>query len=244
MPAVWVIVFEVWGVMEETLTLGAIRRLHWSDRLLLYVSIGAAFFFLTTRQLEPYFGSVVIKALGVSPLAIFVLRNLTDRDGLLLATGLAFSVLGDVFLAIDPQNLFVFGLGAFLVGHLFYVALFARNFPFPMRVSRGKKMAVAGLGLYGVVMVAWLWPDMGDLRAPVAFYISVILAMGVCAVLAEFARRWIVIGALLFIFSDSVIAVEKFKLDFAASDYLIWATYYLGQYLIAMGFVRERLRSE
>jgi len=228
--------------MEETLTLGAMRRLHWSDRVLIYVSIITALVFLAAKSAEPYFGSVIVKALGVSPLAIFILRNLTDRNGLILATGLTFSVFGDVFLAIDREKLFVFGLGSFLIGHLFYVALFVRSFPLPFKVSGKKKLAVAGLAFYGVVMVSWLWADLGELRAPVVVYISVILAMGVCCVLAKFKRPWVVAGALLFVFSDSVIAVEKFKIDFFLSDYMIWATYYSGQYLIAMGYTSERLR--
>ena len=70
-----------------------------------------------------------------------------------------------------------------------------------------------------------------------------IIGMGVAATLAAFRARWIVIGARLFILSDSMIAVGKFKSPFEYSHYLIWTTYYVGQLCIAVGFIRDENRS-
>jgi uncharacterized membrane protein YhhN len=56
-------------------------------------------------------------------------------------------------------------------------------------------------------------------------------------------QSWIVpLGALLFMLSDSLIAVSKFKHPIRYDDYLIWCTYYVGQVCISMGFLRHRQR--
>jgi uncharacterized membrane protein YhhN len=66
--------------------------------------------------------------------------------------------------------------------------------------------------------------------------------MGVMSLLAGF-RSWIVpLGALLFMLSDSLIAVGKFKHPVRYDNYLIWCTYYVGQVCIAIGVLRYRER--
>jgi len=45
----------------------------------------------------------------------------------------------------------------------------------------------------------------------------------------------------LFLISDSILAVNKFKTEVPLRDYLVWATYYAAQYAITTGFlVRKR----
>jgi uncharacterized membrane protein YhhN len=58
------------------------------------------------------------------------------------------------------------------------------------------------------------------------------------------SRRWNPIGCsdlVLFPTSDSILAINKFKSPGPMAGYLIWATYYLAQYGIAIGFLREKL---
>jgi uncharacterized membrane protein YhhN len=81
-----------------------------TNRILLGVSIAAAILYY------PAGGWVVAKGLTVSMLAVIAFRSRLP----LLGIGLAFGSLGDVLLDIDPPRFFVFGLGAFLLGHLTY----------------------------------------------------------------------------------------------------------------------------
>jgi hypothetical protein len=62
--------------------------------------------------------------------------------------------------------------------------------------------------------------------------------MTVSATLAGFARPFVLLGALLFLISDSLLAAG-FKLRAPLEAFLIWPTYYVGQYAIAMGVLRE-----
>lgn len=231
-------------MFPDALTLGRFSVLGRGDKFLLLISLVAGTVFFFTRPFEPYTGSVIVKALGCTPLALFALRTLKDRDGLVLGTSLIFSVGGDVFLGLNREDFFVFGLGSFLIAHLFYIFLFIRSMPIRLNTSPLQKVGAGVLILYSVAMLAWMLPSLGDLAIPVVIYIGVITVMGVSALLAGFRTPWVLIGSVLFILSDSVIAINKFKLELAAAPYLIWGMYYTGQYLITMGFVREKLKEE
>jgi uncharacterized membrane protein YhhN len=225
------------------ISIAASRRFDAIDRLLLVLSLICGAAYLVTRGLPAFTGSVVIKVLTVAPLALIAFRMLRDRDGLMLANSLSFSTLGDMFLGIDGEKLFVFGLVSFLIAHLLYIVLFVRNRPKHMIASAGQKIIAALVMFFSAAMFAWLWPNLGDMRLPVAAYLCAITGMGVTATLAGFRAPWVVIGAMLFIVSDSMIAVGKFKSPIEYSDYLIWITYYVGQLFIALGFIREKNRS-
>jgi uncharacterized membrane protein YhhN len=45
---------------------------------------------------------------------------------------------------------------------------------------------------------------------------------------------------LLFLISDSLVAAGRFKPSLPQAVFLIWPTYYLGQYGITMGFLHEK----
>ncbi|HST22304.1 MAG TPA: lysoplasmalogenase [Blastocatellia bacterium] len=225
------------------ISIAASRRFDAIDRLLLGLSLACGATYLITRGLPAFPGSVVIKVLTVAPLALIAFRMLRDRDGLILANSLSFSTLGDMFLGIDGEKLFVFGLVSFLLAHLLYIVLFVRNRTKLVIASAGQKIIAALVMIFSAVMFAWLWPNLGDMRLPVAAYLCAITGMGVTATLAGFRAPWVVIGAMLFIVSDSMIAVGKFKSPIEYSDYLIWITYYVGQLFIALGFIREKNRS-
>lgn len=211
------------------------------DRALLVLSILAGVTYLVTTGLRPYAGSVVVKALAVAPLSFIAFNLARDRRGLLLGLALAFSSLGDIFLGLDRESMFPYGLGSFLVAHLFYIALFARHLSRPLRVKPWQKLAIALLAGYGVLMMVWLGPNLGGLVVAVAAYMLAITVMVSFSVLANFGDRRIIAGAFLFLFSDSVIAVGKFKTPVFLSAYLIWATYYAAQLMIATGYLKNRI---
>lgn len=222
------------------LTLGRFPAIRGRDWLYLFVSIAGSLAYFLTIPWHPFIGMALVKSLGVAALALLVLHRLKDLEGLILGAGLVFSVAGDVFLAIDPQRTFIFGLISFLIAHLFYIMLFVgraqrRRGP----VSRVALVLSVLLVVYSVLMMVWLWPSLGALAIPVLIYIAIITIMGVTSLVAGFPEPWVPLGAILFIFSDSVIAITRFKeMWLAAGPWLIWSMYYIGQYLIAMGFLR------
>ncbi len=221
------------------------------DRAMLIVSIVcgvsyllAPFFF--AQQIKTYWPlNATIKGLAVSPLAAIAYGLLRERDGKLLCTALVFSSLGDIFLALRNGNYFVFGLLSFLIAHLFFIALWLRQWPKPLSANHSQKLIVAALLLFLAVMLWWLLPIPG-LSLPVAIYMCVLTTMVITAALAEFKSYWVVSGAILFLISDTLIALSTFKdvVGGRLAGFLIWSTYYLAQYLIAVGFLAEQQRTE
>lgn len=141
-----------------------------------------------------------------------------------IAIGLALSLLGDMLLAW-PADLFVFGLGAFLLAHLAYLRAYLLG---TRRLAPLALLMAAGCGAAIFTLLAS--GGLGALLVPVACYALAISAMLwralACGGLAA-------LGACLFVLSDSLIGIDRFVSPFAAAPYLIILTYWLGQWAIA-----------
>ncbi|WP_248920679.1 lysoplasmalogenase [Pseudomonas entomophila] len=146
-----------------------------------------------------------------------------------ITIGLAFSVLGDILLAI-PADLFVFGLAAFLCAHLAYLRAYCgktKHSALPALLLS----AITGITLFGVLASHGL----GPLLIPVALYALAISAMLWRALACGGVAA---LGACAFVFSDSLIGIDRFVSPFAAAEYLIILSYWLGQWLIAASVSR------
>jgi len=68
--------------------------------------------------------------------------------------------------------------------------------------------------------------------------------MGISAMLADLGTPLAGCGALMFIASDAMIAISKFRHPFSYGEQLIWITYYLAQFLILRGVERRHSREQ
>lgn len=148
-----------------------------------------------------------------------------------LIVALCFCLLGDILLL--KNDYFVFGLGAFLIGHLIFAKGFMGLHGFQKTPITALVLLAIGIGLY-----TWLYPDLGELKYPVAAYVLVILFMawqglGLYVQKKTKAYGFIALGVILFMFSDCMIAVNKFKTPFELSGLVILSTYWLAIALIA-----------
>ncbi len=194
--------------------------------------VGAAAYLLTMSR-APYTGHFVVKAIPILALAAYVLLQQQGIGGSLIALGLLFSAGGDVALALDRKKYFVVGLGLFLVGHLFYVAGLTQAVT-AFRLTVPVLLLVG----YAAALGIWLFPALGKLRGPVLLYMVVITLMGIAAALHPQPFPILLPGAVLFMLSDSFIAIDKFRHPLPYAHYLIMITYYLGQLGIALGSTR------
>jgi alkylglycerol monooxygenase len=159
-------------------------------------------------------------------------KRATGRFDLLLMAGLAFSLVGDVFLMFPGR--FIAGLVSFLLAHLCYIALFRQGLPWLPR--RGALLATLGLG---VAMYALLFGSLGPvLKVAVAAYVVVIAVMaaqaiGRAAVLGDASSRAVAIGAGFFMLSDSLLALNLFYRPIPLAPLWVLSTYYVAQILIA-----------
>jgi uncharacterized membrane protein YhhN len=147
--------------------------------------------------------------------------------------GLVCSLVGDIFLML-PGDRFIAGLISFLLAHLCYIAAFV----FEGAHTPGLLYGIPFL-VYGGVMLRVLLPGLGSMKAPVIVYMLVIILMAWQAF-----NRWMTTGqegsalaftgALLFVVSDSILAVNRFKRAFPSAQLYIMSTYFMAQWLIAL----------
>jgi len=128
-------------------------------------------------------------------------------------------------------------LGAFLLAHLTYICLFARNRTPGIRLDPAHLAAVLLIMVSSATLAVWIVPSAGALAVPVVVYVCALTTMVSAAILARFRQPWVAVGAILFLISDALLAIHKFKMPVPLHDYLVWSTYYLGQCGIALGFL-------
>jgi alkylglycerol monooxygenase len=174
----------------------------------------------------------VFKPLALLLVIAFVWQRWRGRAPRLLVAALAFSLAGDVALMLP--GLFIPGLVAFLIAHLCYIALFRADAPwFASRRALAATLAAAGV-MYGV-----LFPSLDPvLKIAVACYAVVIAlmaaqAIGRAVVLRDAASIGVAVGAVFFMLSDSLLAINKFAMPFAGAQFWVLSTYYIAQVLIA-----------
>ncbi len=159
----------------------------------------------------------------------------------LVVVALLLSWLGDSAPDVVPDDLsFLTMLGFFLVAHVAYLVAF-----WPWRrdgILGHRWVGVLPYLVAYVALVAVCAPGADDLLVPVVVYGAVLSAM---AVLATFDRV-AAVGGVLFIVSDSLIALNAFVdgYDLPAHGFWVMFTYVAAQVCIVVGVLRvaSRLR--
>lgn len=154
------------------------------------------------------------------------------RYKIAIIAGLIFSMIGDVLLSL-PVDAFMIGLISFLIAQMIYTYAFRAGRPL-----RIKFIAILPFLIYGVTIFVILLPGLNGMAGPVAAYILVIMIMAWQAwdQWEDKRTRWALlafIGALLFVISDTLLAVNKFGEPFAAARVLTLTTYFSAQWLIS-----------
>ena len=187
----------------------------------------------------------------LKPLIITTLIGYFDSQLNSITKGLAkwvlfallFSLLGDVFLMFQEKKsiFFLLGLSAFLIAHIFYIIFFHK-----VRVKENVKSnpwLLVVVVIYYAALISLLSPYLADMKIPVLVYGIVIsfmfmLAMHMLFIKNKIAGKWMMSGALFFVLSDSILAINKFYQPFEAAGVLIMLTYGLAQLFIIEGAIR------
>jgi len=189
---------------------------------------------------------------SLMPLLILYAIISADRSAMsfkLLLGGLIFSWVGDLLLLFDQAeaNLFVFGLASFLIAHLLYIACYrkarydkAESGLLPTQEMRYLFILV----LAGSAIVWILFPHLGNLMIPVIVHAAVLTLMAIAA-LYRFGKTpkssftFVFIGALLFMASDSILAINKFVEPISEAGFWVMLTYGVAQLFIVSGIVQH-----
>jgi uncharacterized membrane protein YhhN len=192
-------------------------------------------FFSLLYMVSMSYGVGILWLLKIIPIAILVFAVLkTEPSSIqtILLLALVCSGCGDLLLAFDK---FTFGVAAFLLAQLGYAVLFGRYW---QRMHTRWPLSLV-LIMYMLGMAWWLMPNLGELQLAVMAYLFTIAAMGLLAVQSSLPLRWAVLGAVVFIISDSLIAINKFINPLPFEGYFIMGSYYIAQYMLITGFLKS-----
>lgn len=168
----------------------------------------------------------------------FVSTSAGNRSPLkkFVVLALVFSWVGDTVLMFQNINgmYFIIGLVAFLLAHVMYIVGFTKLKNSTTKVER---LAIIVFFLaYSATLVIFLWPGLGNMKAPVMLYALVLTIMGVLGVIKSTTNHpYITFGVLFFVASDSILALNKFLIDVPFNGMLIMGTYIAAQWLIVAG---------
>jgi uncharacterized membrane protein YhhN len=165
----------------------------------------------------------------------------------IMLAALFFSWLGDMFLLFENKNslFFIFGLASFLTTHILYIIYFLSIRSNQMSLLKKQPILIAAVLAYGIVLVWLFFPHLNELKIPVIVYATVICTMLLCSLhiflkANKPANIFFVFGALFFVLSDSLLAINKFYQPFIFAGVCIMLTYCAAQYFIVTGFIKQQ----
>ncbi len=195
--------------------------------LALITIMGLVYIFLIPH--EPVGLKIAMKLIPMLLIIVYAATNMSyvsPRYKKIIVVGLIVSMVADGVI-----YWFMAGLVTFFIAHILYVVAFRT-------ASRKSVPLVAAIPLllYGMLMIVWIaGPQLvsGEVVLGVAIiaYITVITLMGWMAIRTRLPL--VIIGALLFIASDSFLAIDRFVVALPAREALVMITYYAAQVFFA-----------
>lgn len=181
----------------------------------------------------------IFKPLIMLTLLLYYIKSVKRKSKLFIGAVL-FSFLGDILLLYDTELLFMLGLVSFLIAHIFFISMTVGM----LKSSTLKQKTIAAIPFlatyFGLLFL--LKDSLGELLIPVVVYGFVISVFGFVSLLNHLiskssASQYLLFGAVFFVISDSLLAINKF---YEPQDYypvIVIITYIIAQYLICKSVI-------
>ena len=178
----------------------------------------------------------IFRPLAMAAIIILALVRpaaMSESYRIFIVGGLIVSLVGDVFMMLRKKR-FTAGLIAFLLAQFLYSAAFLQTM-----AARIEVMTVLPLLIYAIFMMRTLFPHLGPLKAPVVFYIMIITVMAGLAIqryidIGGTPAFFALIGAILFVVSDTILALNRFVKKIPIAQLFILGTYFTAQIFFAL----------
>ncbi|CAM1353869.1 MULTISPECIES: lysoplasmalogenase [Tenacibaculum] len=183
---------------------------------------------------------MIFKPLLMTTLVMVYLLSV-KKPNFWFVSGLFFSFWGDVFL-LDKEAFFVFGLGSFLLAHVIYIKI-TTGFLQKDLTAKMITSAIPFVLLFGCLLYL-IYDNLEEMLIPVIVYGVTIATFGASALLnyrqeKSMANSWLLLGAIIFIASDSLIALNNFYAAKHLFDIAIIVLYIISQYLICKAMIAK-----
>ena len=184
----------------------------------------------------------LLPLLALTTAAWLLPRSPRPRETALLMAAQLFGFAGDTMLIGEGFLFFAGGIVMFLIGHIFYITLYG---------GHSLKGLKAWQWVLGIVLGCCITLSLilaigvkGTLLGPMGVYgftLSILILTALAGVLRKGGATWWILlaGALLFTFSDSLIAIRNFgTLSKFLDGFGVMSTYLVAQCLLAIGCCR------
>jgi len=212
-------------------------------------------------EFDPYTAKLVLgnfmygikPMITISLMIFFIYRTkLTGRFAKRIFIGLLMGLIGDSLLMVADINqmFFMYGLFAFLLGHIAYISAFYLDYKRSKSLFKNITiLATLIFAAYCAVYLVYLTPFLAEMKIPVYIYSIVILAMTVIGIsrygtVGAVSFNLILVGVILFLISDSILGINKFAYSFDYAGIAIMLPYMLAQYLITIGSIERKLKRQ
>lgn len=161
-------------------------------------------------------------------------------------TALIFSFFGDVFLMYPGQLPFKIGLISFLIAHILFIKIVIHRIEKVSFISI--LTAVIPFGTVLLALIFTIKDSIGELLLPVVFYGITISAFGTVSLIDYLNSKskkslFMLLGAIVFMLSDSLLAINKFYFPIEIFEPIVMVTYIVAQYLIYRSMILENEKS-
>ena len=184
-----------------------------------------------------------IKPILVPVLLYSFYASVKEKGNYKIIGALVFSTMGDILLIFEGRPFFILGLLSFLLAHVLYVLIF-RSWLGTLKLDFYTVVCSLFILSYYFFFMKFLWSHLGAMRIPVlayAFVISGMLWMALQLLRGPSSFRWhIVLGALFFVVSDSLLSIQLFYSSFELAHFYVMLTYLLAQFLLVYGILNFR----
>ena len=212
-----------------------------NNKLYLGVFIAVSILYVIGIVLNNEILKFVFKPLIMISLLAYYLSLVNKKHSLYIGA-VIFSFLGDVFLLFDGELNFMFGLVSFLIAHLFFIWMVVKQ----LKKSAINKKIIASVPfvISFSALLSLLKDSLGEMLIPVVVYGMVISVFGAVALLNNLIFKsksslYLFSGAVSFVVSDSLLALNKFYQPQEYYPVIVIITYMVAQYLICKSVIEN-----
>jgi uncharacterized membrane protein YhhN len=206
---------------------------HPFSKLVLWIFLAVSILDIVGVSINNSWLQLICKPLIIPTLALFYYLTSKSKNKWYI-TALFFSFFGDLLL-LDKSNLFLYGIAAFLITQILYIFIISKDLskaPLKTKLTAGFPFLI-----FFIILIKILKPGLGDFLIPVVIYGLAISVFGTVSLLNYLVTKdrrslTLLLGAILFIMSDSMIALHKFYKAENFYPVAIMITYVAAQYLI------------
>jgi len=183
----------------------------------------------------------IFKPLIMLSLLLYYIKSVQIKSKLFIGAVL-FSFLGDILLLYDTELFFMLGLVSFLLAHILFISMvigMLKSSTIKQKISAVIPFLVTYFGLLFL-----LKDSLGEMLIPVVVYGLVISVFGVVSLLNHLlskskASQYLIYGAIFFVISDSLLAINKFYESQEYYPVIVIITYIAAQYLICKSVIEN-----